>query len=332
MTVALRAEIVTDGAAFEGMRPRWQELWRRCPSATPFQSPAWLLPWWKHFAPGELAVIAVSREARLVGLAPFYIEDGSACRRLLPVGISLSDYLEVLIEPGCERDAAELIFEAGLTLGWDRWEFEELRPEAQASALACPPGMTDEAVMQSACPVIVLKGGEDLAGCVPAGKVRKLRHAMARAARRGTVEIGRVTRGFDGFIGELARLQEARWSALGERGVLDDRAARNFHREALSGLAAQGMARCYEMRIGGTLAALHYGFADRTRVHFYLGGFDPAFGEASPGTILIGHAIAEALREGAAEFHFLRGAEPYKYDWGAADRWNRKRSFRRAAA
>ena len=30
------------------------ELWRRAPAATPFQSPAWLIPWWRHFGSGEL--------------------------------------------------------------------------------------------------------------------------------------------------------------------------------------------------------------------------------------------------------------------------------------
>jgi len=43
-------------------------------------------------------------------------------------------------------------------------------------------------------------------------------------------------------------------------------------------------------------------------------------------------AIEAAIAEGAREFHFLRGREAYKYEWGAVDRWNRRRSFRRAAA
>jgi CelD/BcsL family acetyltransferase involved in cellulose biosynthesis len=35
--------------------------------------------------------------------------------------------------------------------------------------------------------------------------------------------------------------------------------------------------------------------------------------------LLIGEAIAMAAAEGAASFDFLRGAEPYKYRWGAID-------------
>ena len=56
-----------------------------------------------------------------------------------------------------------------------------------------------------------------------------------------------------------------------------------------------------------------------------LAGFDPAFSKLSPGTLTIGHAIDQAIREGATEFDFLRGGEPYKYHWGAVDRVNFRR-------
>jgi hypothetical protein len=47
--------------------------------------------------------------------------------------------------------------------------------------------------------------------------------------------------------------------------------------------------------------------------------------------MLWAHAIEQAIAEGAREFHFLRGPEAYKYAWGATDRWNMRRSFRRNA-
>jgi hypothetical protein len=35
--------------------------------------------------------------------------------------------------------------------------------------------------------------------------------------------------------------------------------------------------------------------------------------------------IEEAVKEGRRELHFLRGAEAYKYAWGATDRMNMTR-------
>ncbi|TIX69389.1 MAG: glycosyl transferase, partial [Mesorhizobium sp.] len=92
----LRSEIIDDPAALEALAPRWRELWAHSRTATPFQCPAWLVPWWRTFAPGELATIAVWRGDDLVGLAPLYLEHTTSGSKLLPVGISLSDYLDVL--------------------------------------------------------------------------------------------------------------------------------------------------------------------------------------------------------------------------------------------
>lgn len=58
----------------------------------------------------------------------------------------------------------------------------------------------------------------------------------------------------------------------------------------------------------------------RDRTHSYIGGFDPRFAACSPGALVLEHALAEAVRERASEFDFLRGREAYKYRWGGRDR------------
>ena len=102
--------------------------------------------------------------------------------------------------------------------------------------------------------------------------------------------------------------------------MLDDEAVRRFHREAAPGLLARGALCLYAMRLDGDVVATLYTLRHRGRVFLYLSGFEPAAARLNPGTLLIGHAIEEAAREGAAEVDFLRGGEPYKYTWGARDR------------
>ncbi|RVA71657.1 glycosyl transferase, partial [Mesorhizobium sp. M7A.F.Ca.US.006.04.2.1] len=58
----LRCEIIGDPAQFDALTPHWWKLWQQSPSATPFQSPAWLVPWWHAFAPGELATVANGKD------------------------------------------------------------------------------------------------------------------------------------------------------------------------------------------------------------------------------------------------------------------------------
>lgn len=329
MTAGRTVDVAADLDALEALAPEWWALWRRTPNATPFGSPAWLIPWWRHFHPGALWVIAVRVEGALVGLAPFYLEDGPQGRRILPVGISLSDHCDVLIDPAFAQIAAAAIvahLESRSAL-WDGWDLEELPPDAAALALPVPAGCDETLGPQSACPVLALEAG---LAVIPKRKLRKLRMAHHRLDRRDGAEILRVEPDRSGdFLAELSRLHGARWRSRGEAGVLADGTVQRFQADAIAPLGEAGLLRLLLLRIGGVTAGAYYGFHHGSRAYAYVGGFDPAFTFESPGTVLTGHAIEQAVREGAQEFHFLRGEEAYKYEWGALDRWNVRRSFRR---
>jgi CelD/BcsL family acetyltransferase involved in cellulose biosynthesis len=312
----------------DALEPDWRDLWRRTPTTTPFQSPAWLIPWWREFAPGPLCAGAVFRDGRLVALFPFYAEQTAIGVRLLPLGVSLSDYLDILIDPGWPAAGRAL---AAFVQGgaWSSCCFVELPPDAGAALLPTPKNCDDHIERHSACPVIALRGERDLTGCVPARRRRQLRRARTAAERLGELRIERSETESERFLTTLFALHEARWRERGESGVLADPKVRRFHQAALPRLAAADLARCYTLTLNGRAVAVYYGLRDGARAYAYLGGFDPAFEEASPGAILIGHAIAEAIDEGAREFHFLRGREAYKYSWGATDRWNQRRLWTR---
>ena len=47
---------------------------------------------------------------------------------------------------------------------------------------------------------------------------------------------------------------------------------------------------------------------------------DPELRTISPGSLIFGHGICQAVSEGAREVDFLRGQERYKYFWGARER------------
>ncbi|HVV72795.1 MAG TPA: GNAT family N-acetyltransferase, partial [Verrucomicrobiae bacterium] len=112
------------------------------------------------------------------------------------------------------------------------------------------------------------------------------------------------------------------------KGVLADATLVQFHREIAEAMLLSGRLRMYALRIGGEVVACLYGFSHAERYFYYLGGFQPRVAPLSPGTILIGHAIEEAIGEGAGEFDFLRGREAYKYLWGARGRMNYRKQFR----
>ena len=324
-----RGEVITDMQALAALEPEWDALWRRA-GATPFQSAAWLLPWWRCFAPGALHVTAIRKGDALVGLAPLYLTEGEP--RLLPIGISVSDYLDVLLDPERAVEAGAALV-AHIARGrWTRWEMPDLPPHA--ARLPCPPGCDDRLENTAACPVLPLPAGAGrLVEALPSRKRRTLRMVANRAARRGPVAyLSLAELPAEAMLAELFRLHRLRWESRGKPGVLADPRVRAFHREAAPKLAAAGILRAYALRIGADIAAVYYGFLHEGRAYGYLTGMNPAFEFESPGTLLIAHALREAIREGAREFDFLRGGEAYKYGWGAIDRWNRRRVFQRVEA
>ena len=330
MTAASRVETITESERLFALEGAWWDLFGRCPAATPFRSPAWLLPWWRAFAPGPLRTVAVWRGDALVALAPLYLEEAS--RRLLPLGIGLSDDLDMLAVPG--SDVGPAVFDALARYeDWDLLSLEELADGAVGLAWPAAPGWSADVTAQSRCPV--LTWAEDCAGIaavVPAGKLRKLRMARHRAERRdATIEVATPATALD-HLDALIHLHAARWESKGEAGVLADAAVQAFHRDATPRLAAAGLLWATLLRIEGKVAGVFHGLRRGRALYAYLGGFDPAFAFESPGTVLMGHALEAAMAGGPGMLSLLRGAEPYKYEWGATDRINRCRLLRRPAS
>lgn len=325
----LRVEEVASAAGLDALAPAWTRLWCDAAGASPFQSPAWLIPWWRHFGQGQLVVLCARERDELRGLLPLYLYDEPPLCKLLPLGIGNSDWLDVIGAPGHEREVARTLL-AAIAQRAHRFDVCDLQPLPAASLLLRTeaPGLADERVALEPCPVLRLPGSvAGLDGTLPKPMRQNLRYCRRRAEKQGRL---RFETAHDGNLHELLEalfdLHGARWRRQGRPGVLADDAVRAFHREATPALLAFGVLRLHGLRLGERIVAVLYGFAARHRFYHYLLGFDPDLGALSPGTLLIGRALEEAVREGAQEFDFLRGREAYKYRWGARDRpsWGRR--------
>lgn len=323
---ATRIEEITTPDGLRAVRHEWSEIWERCLTASPFQTPEWLLPWWNHFQPGELWCLALRQGERLVGLVPLFVprKEMSGRSGVQLVGVGASDYLDVLVEPMVARPALDAVW-THLASRSERWmlgEFPDLPAASPLLARQTPPGLDVSWRAGEVCPVLGLPDKvADLASVVPRRQWQKLQYYRRRAAREAEVSVERAdAASLDSMLDELFRLHRARWRLRNSPGVLADEAVQRFHRDVTHGFLPRGMLRLYVLRLGGRVVASLYGFACRGRTYYYLGGFDPDVRGLSPGMLLIGHAIEEAVREGAHEFDFLRGREAYKYDWGAQDR------------
>ena len=84
----------------EALRPEWSELWERCRSAAPFQTPEWQLAWWDAFGADKTLWLLSARHVktnRLLALLPAMILPDQA--KLIFLGAAVSDELDILAEP-----------------------------------------------------------------------------------------------------------------------------------------------------------------------------------------------------------------------------------------
>ena len=339
----MRIALLTEDAVLFALRPAWEALWRRAPAATPFQSPAWMLSWWRCFGTGRPVVaVALSQSqtglppgegqgegpSNLAGLLACYLLDEPEGRKLLPMGAGITDYQDAVLAPDAPPETAErllaTVLETARQAGAASCDFTDLPPRSALRAACAPPSWRDESQPADPCPVLTLpaKSGR-LGDIVPAGKLRDVRQSLHRAERIGgsSMEIATTETG-PMLLGSLVGMHETRWRASGQSGVLCDPRVVAFHRLAVPALLASGALRLQILRLGNRVAGAYYALIAGDRVLFYLSAYDPVFARESPGTILLAHMIEDALREGRRELHFLRGGEAYKSAWGATDRFN----------
>jgi CelD/BcsL family acetyltransferase involved in cellulose biosynthesis len=317
----LRIEEITAAESLAALAPEWTRLWRLSPHATPFQTPAWLLPWWRHFGQGELVVLCAREVDRLAGLLPLYIHQEASLRKLLPVGIGNSDWLDAICLPGHERQVAGALLSA-IAERAVRFDVCDLQPLPSESPLLHAPGagLADERIALEPCPVLRLAAAGELEASLPTRRRRKLRYYRRRAESAGHLRFETAQpESLPELLDAFCALHAARWERQGLPGVLADEAVRSFHSEAAPRLMAQGVLRLHALRLDERIVAVLYGLLAKGRLYLYLSGFDPDLAGLGVGSLVIRHAMEEAVREGVREFDFLRGREAHKYRWGASD-------------
>lgn len=275
----------------------WWSLWRADKRATPFQSPAWLVPWAEQFG-GDDAWLLVVGEGPATALLPVYRHEG----RWLLWGAGTSDWLDGIFSR--HVDIEEL--RDALTLISGPLDLFQLPGTSPLLALTMGRG-----VRPSDCCV-----GLPLPAQLPGNIVQNLAYYRRRAERSGLSAPRRAgPEAFDALVA----LHQRRWAEKGDAGVLADPRVLAWHRTALPWLEAENLLRLYVMEEDDRPVGVLYVLSGARAAYYYIGGFDPEFASCGVGTILVGHAIAEAERQGLEWFDFLRGEEAYKYHWGAAN-------------
>lgn len=350
-------------------RDDWDRLAGANPFAMPFSTWAFQRAWWDAYAANAheetLAIVDVA--GTLVAIAPLMhrheVEPSDAVTHttmrhgteadLTPVpgsakavffGASYhADYATLLAAPSDVGAVADAIatYLAGPDCGpWDVVDLRRLRcadPAGAALAAAFDAQarvhgwtLTDE--REDVCPVVTFAPDLDLDGYL-ASLGKKERHEIRRKVRRAEAagEVALVDSAdplvdLEVFID----LHQKRWGADGLFPPTPGGAqSRVLFRRAFELFGADGPLRLAFLTVGGRRIAAGVTFESEDALLYYNAGVDPDARDLSPGVVMVHAYVRRALSAGKRRLDFLRGDEPYKYEWGAVDEPIRRLLLRR---
>jgi CelD/BcsL family acetyltransferase involved in cellulose biosynthesis len=243
--------------------------------------------------------------------------------------VDVADYLDVVYAPGqAEAVLAALVayLDGDEAPAWDTLDLCNI-PDGSPTLehlprLAEANGWEAEASVQDVAPVITLPTGfEDYLEALDGKQRRELRRKLRRAeAWEGGVDWYTVGPEHDLAEEVAAFLELMALSAPEKAEFLHERGYRTFMEQLAELTADLGWLQLQFLRVGGQRAAALFNVVYAGRMMVYNSGFNFSdYGAVSPGWVLFGHSIADAIEQGLAYYDFLRGGEDYKYRLGGVE-------------
>lgn len=325
----LRVSVVSAENDLDGLREEWDDLLSRSRSASIFQTWEWITVSWQYFGQRKrLLVLCVRDGERLVGLAPLELTSMylSPLRRLQFIGTGVSDYLDFVLDADSE-DAVLAAIDSWLADNHECWDLLDLQNIPENSSTKRPwngSRLRRELLRQEICPYLPLPESWDEMHSSFGKKMRYNLGYYERLMKRNfNVHLDALSaHELDEGMSAFFHLHTQRWRKRFLPGMLTGERKQKFHRDIAWLAHKKGWLRLHGLRLDGKLQSILYCFTFNDRGYYYLGGFEPELSKYSPGTVLTGYAIRDAIERGCTEFDFLRGNEPYKSRWTQHGRTN----------
>jgi CelD/BcsL family acetyltransferase involved in cellulose biosynthesis len=313
----------------ERLAGQWKELLAGSQVNRLFLTWEWIYAWARCFVVKNrsLFVLSVIHRGKLIGLAPWYIEERRwgpwALReiRLLGTPDMGSDYLEMIARKGAEHRTVTALYDAlkgPLSGAWECLRLEEV-PAGSLTLQHLLARLDEEGryyscELKSFCPRVRLPATwEAYLGSLS----RNRRERFRRDARRLEADadasvqlIGSEAPGFAGGLDAFLALHREQW------GPSSDRVRRflEVFRDRWFGNDSAELLVVNENENTVTAGMLLLRYQDTTSM--LLLSVDRKFRKGmSIGNLLVGLSIKSAIEQGYRCYDFLKGAEAYKLHW-----------------
>jgi CelD/BcsL family acetyltransferase involved in cellulose biosynthesis len=314
-----------ESSRLDDLAREWLALAGRLEGTSYFQTPDWVLSWWETLAgrPRTRAAAWRGPSGRLEALV-LLTRDRVTLHPRLPLrvavyanagsGVGAADHCGWLVPTAWREPVAAWLAE---TLGSTGLL---LRGAPDADEPPLPPGA--RVIGRTACPrTAVPSAGDDVSRS----------HGFSRQLARFTRRMEREGVRFAWLSGDaldervLRALFELHARSRSRHGDASSFGVEHLdlHRRLVARSGARRGPQAVVAERDGVVAGVLYGFAWKDTFAAYQWGWGAEWDRHSMGSVLAYQALRLAPERGIGTFDFLRGAEPYKYRFGAVDRWDR---------
>ena len=315
----------------QAIAQEWNEVLANSAADTFFLTWEWISAWWKHYGNSrELFVVLAKKQGKLVGIAPWYVDQvkkyGKRWRvlKIIGDGSGDSDYQDCIAVAGLEEEVAQAFVEflAGHHQEWHLMEFESVpdtSPFINAFLDAAKKNLAGLGTEQVPCTFVALPSRWDEYLNLLKPRVRsKVRSNLAFLEKdiRSTPVACSDAKELEQWLPILFDLHTRRWQQAGQSGVFHGEAKRNFYNDISRAALEKGWLAFYRLDWGERPLALQYGFLYRDRFLLLQEGYDPTFDNVRPGQTLRAWTLRNWIKSGLKEYDFLAGAPHHKLEWG----------------
>jgi CelD/BcsL family acetyltransferase involved in cellulose biosynthesis len=290
----------------------WGELLERGETNAVNLTWHWQRLWWQAFGRGQLLLIGAWRDGELVALAPLFADCG------MVFNICPEDHLDFV---GDVSDP--LVLDAILSVARDsvatflgfRFYFIPT-PAATGARLHNAAKRLGLAIHREAS---LPSPWMDLVRCPGAAEACTRKTSLLRHERffrrQGELQVEHLTKAEEvaPYLDDFFEQHVARRDATPHPSLFCEPRQREYYRHLTREAAAQGWLRFARLSWQGGVIAYHFGLSYRGRYLWGIPTFDVRLSRHSPGEVLLRQVLLNAIAEGATQFDFGPGDEPYKH-------------------
>jgi CelD/BcsL family acetyltransferase involved in cellulose biosynthesis len=321
----LSLDLITSRRGFDELEADWNALFERAAHDTQlFQTFNWLWHWCNHFATedgSELAIVTAREAGRLVLVWPLVKERSAGTTKLVWMGEPASQYGDVLIEDGPDRQA---ILEAawrhiGLHAGADVVRLRKVRADAAvAPFLNTNASIVTDELAAPALDLTRVASFADYEKRYPSRARRNRKRQRRRLEDLGQVETEFVTGGARAReLAEKAMVLKRVW--LAHRGLVSpafaDTRLDAFFADVAEAAVRPAGCHVIALKCGSTPVAMEIGVRCKGRSAIHVVVYDLAYEKTAAGALLMEDSIRRAFDDGFHTFDLLAPADAYKVDW-----------------